>query len=1201
MPEFLQKSRSFACVRSFQHQQKIRQYLAASDWRCIFSEESSLSTHTVPPLLARATSSTSRQTHATMPPTVRTTRRGDGVAVIHFSNPPVNALSSQLQGAISAALRAALGDARTAAVVLYGTGSPGFFSSGADVSEFAAIAPGVNPFSAEKVWCYAGAEDARVPVVAAVGGVCFGGGLELAMCCAARVSVPAGSFALPELKLGLVPGLGGTQRLPRLVGFGVGVGMMLESRVVAAEEGVRIGLVDEVAPADSLLDRAAGLALRLASGAVPRVKALDRGDRVGSLRECTELARKFMEKEVPKLSKGGFMPQYKALVEVALYGVEHGGREGMREEARVFSKLVMSPESRAIVHMFFAARKTAKVKLDNDTDPRYLGVAPRKVAVIGGGLMGAGIATAMLAVGLRVVIKELNQKFADAARARVERNLGAKGASAMANLVVTVTYEDLADVDMVIEAALEDPRLKQKIFTELEAACRPDCIFATNTSTINLDLIGMGAPKAHASGRIIGAHFFSPAHRMPLLEIVRTETTSAKVIKDVLALGKKIKKTPVVVGNCAGFAVNRMYFPQSMVASFLVVQLGIDPYRIDAACESFGLAMGPFRLLDLVGLDIGVAVGGVFSMAYADRAVSSSPVITSMLEAGRKGQKTGAGFYKYAGKSRVGKPDKSEVAPFVQAARQSAGESQDVAVLSDRGAGLTDDEIVEMILLACVNEGCRILDERVALSPADLDVCSVMGMAFPSFRGGLMYWAQTTFGGAGGVLKRLQYFFSLSNRFILFKPSLALERAARARGALGKMVYPTLMHGMPEDIVVVSALRTAVGRAGRGGFKDTLPDNLMRPVLEETLRATKVRPEDVGDIVAGTVLSRGDTALIQLRVAGVLAGLPVTVPVRTVNRLCSSGIQAIADAAAGIQAGHYDIAIAGGIESMSSAAMKNTELKPNPAVNRNKEAASCYITMGETSENVAAKYGISRERQDMVAVTSHARASAAKLAGRQRTEIVPVKTKVKVIDRETGKVTGIKDVVVNADEGVRVGVTMDRLAKLPAVFKKGGSTTPGNSSQLSDGAAMVMLMRRSEAVSRGLSPLASLRSYAVVGVDPLVMGIGPAVAIPAALKKAGITVEDVDLFEINEAFGSQADYCIEKLGLNRDNVNVMGGAIAIGHPLGMTGARLSVSIIHELRRRQGRFGVVSMCIGSGMGAAAVYEVNAPEPSLSARL
>lgn len=1132
-------------------------------------------------------------------PRVTVSHRDGGVAVLTFTNPPVNALSSSLQTEISNSLKAILANPSVCAVVVHATGSAGFFSSGADVSQFSGFASGAEVFSAEASWFYSGAEEASVPVVAAIDGVCFGGALEFALCCASRVVTEKSSFSLPELKLGIIPGLGGTQRLPRLIGFEKAVAMMLTSAVLPAAAARDAGLVDVVVASD-VLDAAVDHAAKLADGSLPRTqKTIDRTDRIGDFQECQIIAEKLKRELVPKLSRGGHMKQFSALVDVSLYGVQHGGRKGLTEEARVFLKLVTSPESQGVVHMFFASRQTSKVRLANDPSPKEHGIAAKKVGIVGGGLMGAGIATAVLSANIPVVIKELNEKFALGAKKRVERNLGVKGRSKLELLSVTTDYEALADVDIVIEAALENPILKQEIFAALETNCRPDCILATNTSTINLDLIGIGAPSAHREGRIVGVHFFAPAHKLPLLEVVRTESTNPKVIKDVLALGKKIKKTPVVVGNCAGFAVNRLYFPQSMVAGFLIIELGLDPYRVDRVCEAFGLPMGPFRLSDLVGLDITVAVGSVFATAFADRAVETNPVISKMLSTGRKGQKSGAGFYSYDSRSRKGTKDSDGVAPFLQDARANAKFASNESNVPALAATISDDDIVNMIHLACVNEGCRILEEGVALSSGDLDVCSVMGMAFPAFRGGLMYWAEKTFGGAVGVLNELERYYQLSGGFPLFKPSLSLVRSAARNKAVGQIVRPPLSSGTHDDIVVVSAFRTAVGRAGRGGFKDTLPDNLLIPVLKRILKDTNVDMKDVDDVIAGTVLQRGDTGVVQLRVAGLLSGLPATVPVHTVNRLCSSGLQAIADGAAAIQAGYQKIVIAGGIESMSMTSMQNKEFRPNPLVRSLREASSCYFSMGETSENVAEKFGISREKQDAMAVCSHARASVAKLAGRQRSEIVPVKTRVKVIDKETKQVSGVKDIVVDSDEGVRVGVTMSRLAKLPAVFRKGGSTTPGNSSQLSDGAALVMLMKRSEAEARGLEPLAALRSFAVTGVDPAIMGIGPAVAIPMALERAGITISDVDLFEINEAFGSQADYCIEKLGLNRDNVNVNGGAIAIGHPLGMTGARLSVSIIHELRRRQGRFGVVSMCIGSGMGAAAVYEIN--KPSVSSKM
>lgn len=420
---------------------------------------------------------------------------------------------------------------------------------------------------------------------------------------------------------------------------------------------------------------------------------------------------------------------------------------------------------------------------------------------------------------------------------------------------------------------------------------------------------------------------------------------------------------------------------------------------------------------------------------------------------------------------------------------------------------------------------------------------------------------------------------------------------------------PPLVAGADADVVVVSALRTPVGRGGRGNLKDTPAEDLLIPLIEQHLQRTGVPPADIGDVVVGTVLPRGDLAAVAMRVGTLCGGLPDTVPVRLVNRLCSSGLQAIADAAAAIARGDYAIALAGGVESMSQNALRAQDWKRNPRVAECKAAADSYLSMGETSENVAERFGVSRERQDRLAVASHARAARAVLSGRLEREIVPVHTSVTPLpsprrasqnaareqDARTPDATPAAPtpVTVRRDEGFRVGVSMQSLAKLPPVFRKhGGSTTAGNSSQVSDGAALVMLMTRAEAQRRDLRPLGTLRAFAVAGVDPAVMGIGPAVAIPRAVQQAGIALDAVDLFEINEAFGSQAEYCIDSLGLDRDVVNVNGGGIALGHPLGMTGARLSVSVLHEMARRGGRFGVVSMCIGTGMGAAAVFERHA---------
>ncbi|KAI3995799.1 hypothetical protein MKX01_007278 [Papaver californicum] len=388
-----------------------------------------------------------------------------------------------------------------------------------------------------------------------------------------------------------------------------------------------------------------------------------------------------------------------------------------------------------------------------------------------------------------------------------------------------------------------------------------------------------------------------------------------------------------------------------------------------------------------------------------------------------------------------------------------------------------------------------------------------------------------------------------------------------------------------DDVVIVAAYRTALCKSKRGGFKDTLPDDILAPVLRAVMEKTNVNPAEVGDIVVGTVLAPGSQRASECRMAAFYAGFPDTVPVRTVNRQCSSGLQAVADVAAAIKAGFYDVGIGAGLESMTVNPMA-WEGSINPRASTIKQAQDCLLPMGVTSENVAHRFGVTRTEQDQAAVESHRRAAAATAAGKFKDEIVPVHTKI--VDPKTGEE---KSVTISVDDGIRPSTTVADLAKLRAVFKKDGTTTAGNSSQVSDGAGAVLLMKRSLAMQKGLPILGVFRSFVAVGVEPDVMGVGPAVAIPAAVKAAGLELDDIDLFEINEAFGSQFVYCRNKLGLDPAKVNVNGGAMAIGHPLGATGARCVATLLHEMKRRgkDSRFGVISMCIGTGMGAAAVFE------------
>jgi len=384
-----------------------------------------------------------------------------------------------------------------------------------------------------------------------------------------------------------------------------------------------------------------------------------------------------------------------------------------------------------------------------------------------------------------------------------------------------------------------------------------------------------------------------------------------------------------------------------------------------------------------------------------------------------------------------------------------------------------------------------------------------------------------------------------------------------------------------DDVVIVSAVRTAIGKAKRGVFKDTHPTDLLVPVLKAVVERVKVDPKVVNDVCVGWVLAPGGGAT-QARMAMFLAGYPETTALATTNRQCSSGIQAVANIAAAIKNGYIDVGIGAGVETMSLHDMVSSVGDINPKIQDNNNAKNCLMSMGETSENVASKYGVTRDEQDQFAFESQAKALKAQKEGKFKDEIVPVHTVVKNENGEEKKIT------VTEDEGIRA-TTLEALKKLRPAFKEGGTTTAGNSSQVSDGAAAVLLMRRSVAKKLGVPVLAVFRAYSVVGVPPEVMGIGPAEAIPSVLKKGGLKPDEVDVYEINEAFASQAYYSVKKVGIPMDRVNPNGGAIALRHPLGCTGARQVSTLLNELKRRNGRFGVISMCIGTGMGAAALIE------------
>jgi acetyl-CoA acyltransferase len=391
---------------------------------------------------------------------------------------------------------------------------------------------------------------------------------------------------------------------------------------------------------------------------------------------------------------------------------------------------------------------------------------------------------------------------------------------------------------------------------------------------------------------------------------------------------------------------------------------------------------------------------------------------------------------------------------------------------------------------------------------------------------------------------------------------------------------------MTKEAVIISAARTPVGKAKRGGLATVRPDELAARVLQELLRRTpKLDPKEIDDVILGCAFPEGEQGMNMTRAIVIRAGLPERVPGESINRYCSSGVQAIVHAAYAIMAGQMEAALAGGVESMSMVPMMGYKFAPNPQFAM--DLPQYYTNMGLTAENVSVKYNVSRADQDAFSLTSHQRAAEAVNSGRFDPELAPVDVEVKEMGPEGKPVT--KKFTVKRDEGPRGDTTLEALAKLKPAFKEGGVITAGNSSQMSDGAAGVVIMSAEKANSLGIKPLARFICFAVEGVAPEIMGIGPVVAIPKALKMAGLKLGDMDIIELNEAFAAQSLAIVREVGLDPQKVNVNGGAIALGHPLGCTGAKLTTQLIYEMGRRKSKYGMVSMCIGGGMGAAAIFE------------
>ncbi|XP_048136772.1 peroxisomal fatty acid beta-oxidation multifunctional protein MFP2-like [Rhodamnia argentea] len=694
----------------------------------------------------------------------------DGVALITIVNPPVNALTANIFRSLSESYEQAMGREDVKAVVVMG--AKGIFCGGFDVSGFGGQKrreEQTKPGHTSVDFFTDAVEAAKKPSVAAIDGVALGGGLELAMACHARISTPTARLGLTELQFGVIPGLGGTQRLPRLVGLSKSLEMMLTSKAVEGTEACSLGLVDAVIPPNELLPTARKWALDISQCRRPWVASLYRTDRLGSLDETRKILN-FARSQVKNQALNVKHPLI--CIDVVEEGIISDPRAGLWKEAKESQQLQKSYTTKCLVHIFFAQRGASKVPGITDR-----GLMPRqvnKIAILGGGIMGSGIVTALILNNYSVILKEVNEKYLHAGIRRVKANLEShvkkgkmteeKLERTMSRLSGVLDYESFRNVDLVIEAVIEDVSLKQQIFVELEKYCPPYCILASNTSTIDLTIIG---ERTRSLDRIVGAHFFSPAHVMPLLEIVCTRHTSPQVVVDLLNVGKKMKKIPVVVGNCTGFAVNRMFFPYTQ-AALLLVERGTNPYRIDNAITKFGMPMGPFRLADLVGFGVAIAAGMQFVENFPERTYKSM-LIPILQEDKRAGESTNKGFYQYDQRRKV-TPD-PDLEKYIEKARSISGVTVDHKLVN-----IAEDDIVEMIFFPVVNEACRILAEGIAVKAADLDIAAVMGMGFPPYRGGVLFWADSL--GSKHICSRLDEWSKMYGDFFKPCPYLA-ERAAK--------------------------------------------------------------------------------------------------------------------------------------------------------------------------------------------------------------------------------------------------------------------------------------------------------------------------------------------------------------------------------------------------------------------------------------
>src|ERR1700676_3841440 len=689
---------------------------------------------------------------------VQLTRDKD-VAIITINNPPVNALSPGVAKAIAQTIAQVGHDDGVKAVVLIGGGRT--FIAGADIKEFGKITSGKAQRGAGLLPLLLQIEDVGRPVVVAMHGSAFGGGLELAMAGHYRVAAPNAQLGQPEVKLGIIPGAGGTQRLPRLVGVAKAVEMCAEGNPTTAQEALNHGLVDRLLEGD-LLAGAIAFAREIAGKPVRKTRERSETDKLGVPEQNAPVFAAAREKARTK-QRGMIAPL--AAIDAVEAPTRLSFEAGCQVEQKLFGECLFSDQSKALIHAFFGEREVAKIP----DIPKETALLPvNSVAVVGAGTMGGGIAMVFANAGFPVLLKEADQPALDRGLAAIQKNyqssvkrgrLTQQFADERLQLIKpTLSYDDFGKVDMVVEAVFEGMALKKEVFGQLDRVCRPGAILASNTSTLDIDEIAAATSRP---GAVIGTHFFSPANIMRLLEIVRGKSSSKEVIATCMQLSKKLRKVGVLVGNCRGFVGNRMFGPYRREAQFLVEE-GASVEAVDGALVDFSMAMGPLATGDLAGLDVGWRIRKEYR--HLEKPGIRQPLLEDNLcELGRYGQKTGAGWYKYDEQRR--------------AALDPAVDELIRKWVADAGIAqrqISADEIRDRCLYALVNEGARILEEGYALRASDIDIIYLNGYGFPAHRGGPMWYADTV--GLKHVYERISEFHRQHGE--IWQPAPLLQQLA---------------------------------------------------------------------------------------------------------------------------------------------------------------------------------------------------------------------------------------------------------------------------------------------------------------------------------------------------------------------------------------------------------------------------------------